>query len=381
MNDRYVLLTGAKNNAGDFLIGHRARALLGALRPDRAFTELPGWEPLGDHELDVVNRSKALVLTGGPALQRTMASDVYRLAPVLDRIHVPVVSFGIGWKSPAGRWSDTRSYPLSDGTVRLLDRIDASGHASSVRDYHTLNVLQERGYRSFVMTGCPALYELDHVGGSFDGPVDLQRVTFSLGVGFLDSRSMERQMKDAVLRTRDAVAPAALTLAFHHGVDASYLDTPGATPALWHAHRRLLAWAESEGLAHADVSGGVEKLLRHYGAADLHVGYRVHAHILMSSLSKPSILIAEDGRGTALRDVLGGIVLTAHRKHRSSLWSKVLGRLGVPIDRRPADPRLTGDLARHLANEREQGYPRLGATRTAIDRHYPVMSDFLRQLP
>ena len=37
MKNQYVVLTGGKNNAGDYLIKHRVRELLTALRPDRVF--------------------------------------------------------------------------------------------------------------------------------------------------------------------------------------------------------------------------------------------------------------------------------------------------------------------------------------------------------
>ena len=44
--NRYVLLTGSRNNAGDFLIKHRAMALLRALRPDRELIDRNAWEPI-----------------------------------------------------------------------------------------------------------------------------------------------------------------------------------------------------------------------------------------------------------------------------------------------------------------------------------------------
>jgi hypothetical protein len=381
MTPSYVLLTGAKNNAGDFLIRHRARALLEAIRPDRSLIEFNAWEAIDEERLAQINASEALLLTGGPALQPSMADGVYRLDPALDRIRVPIMTFGIGWKSVSGRWQDTRSYPLSAATLRLLERIEATPGSSSVRDYHTLNVLESRGFKSFTMTGCPALYELEHVGRPFTPPDDVAHVTFSLGVGFATSRSLEQQLHDALLRTRDVVAPATQTAAYHHGLDRTYLDSPGANQELWRAHQRLRDWLETQGIAYVDVSGSVEALLDHYAVADLHVGYRVHAHILMSSLSKPSLLVAEDGRGTALSDVLGGVIVTAHDGRPPSLARKALRRLGLPVDRVRAASHLADDLAFHLTHELRQGFPRMAATRSAIDRHYDVMASFLRRLP
>jgi hypothetical protein len=125
----------------------------------------------------------------------------------------------------------------------------------------------------------------------------------------------------------------------------------------------------------------VDALLDHYASTDLHVGYRLHAHILTSSLSKPSLLLAEDGRGTAFKEVLGGVVVRAHDARPTPVARMALRRLGVSVDRRRAAPHAVDDLLFHLDLERSQGFPRVAGTRSAIDRHYPIMTSFLRQLP
>lgn len=45
MKDYYVILTGSKNNAGDFLIKYRAKKLFAALRSDREIVDLDAWKP------------------------------------------------------------------------------------------------------------------------------------------------------------------------------------------------------------------------------------------------------------------------------------------------------------------------------------------------
>ena len=42
-NGYYVILTGSKNNAGDYLIKYRAIELLNILRPDRKIIDYDGW--------------------------------------------------------------------------------------------------------------------------------------------------------------------------------------------------------------------------------------------------------------------------------------------------------------------------------------------------
>ncbi|MBE0472302.1 MAG: hypothetical protein IBX55_22680, partial [Methyloprofundus sp.] len=96
MSEYYVILTGSKNNAGDFLIKHRAKKLFEAIRPDREIIDLNAWEPIDDQKLALINASKALILMGGPALQRNMYPGIYKLPANLDEITVPIATMGIG---------------------------------------------------------------------------------------------------------------------------------------------------------------------------------------------------------------------------------------------------------------------------------------------
>src|SRR6056300_1154657 len=107
MKDQYVILTGSKNNAGDYLIKYRAKQLFSEFRSDRKIIDINGWEDLSNSNLNIINDSKALILMGGPALVEDMVPRVYGLANVLDKIKVPIIMMGIGWKSTEGNWQNT----------------------------------------------------------------------------------------------------------------------------------------------------------------------------------------------------------------------------------------------------------------------------------
>lgn len=381
MSDYYVLLTGAKNNAGDYLIGHRAKELFAWQRPDRDLVEYDRWKPLNGEQLKVVNSSRALILTGGPALQPNMYPGIYPLVEDLDRIKVPIVTMAIGWKSPYGSWEATHHYPLADGTCALLGRINESGYQSSVRDYHSLNVLYRHGFRNFSMTGCAALYSRDHVGEDFSPPEAIRKVSFSLGVSFFKNRKRHEMNKKLILRLRDAFPEANFSVVFHHSTDARvYRTTHNPNMKLLEAQQEMLTWLKTEQINYVDISGGVDLMLKHYTECDLHVGYRVHAHILMASLTRPTILIAEDGRGGALKEVLGGIVFDGCRR-RSGLIEQALARAGLKLANMPEADQFELDVVNQLHTEIMSCYPRLGLLRGAIDNHFKVMQRFLRQLP
>ena len=84
-NNYYTVITGAKDNAGDFLI-KKATQLLSKLRPDRDIVHFNSWDLLENEKLSIVNNSKAVLLAGGPSIQTTMYPEIYKLSSSIDQI-------------------------------------------------------------------------------------------------------------------------------------------------------------------------------------------------------------------------------------------------------------------------------------------------------
>lgn len=262
MKDYYVILTGSKNNAGDFLIKYRAKKLFAALRPDREIVDLDAWKPFDQATLELVNNSKALILLGGPALQAHMYPGIYALTDNLDDIKVPVTTMGIGWKSISGNWQDTYDYPLAAGALKLLRKVEASGLPMSVRDFHTLNALAFKGFDNVLMTGCPAYYDLDYIGKPVQLPEKLRKVAFSLGVSFIESPSMEREMKAQILRLKDYFRDAAFEVVFHHGLNPDvFLSVHKDGHEHNKRHCEFAQWLRERNIAYVDISGSAENLI------------------------------------------------------------------------------------------------------------------------
>lgn len=382
MKDQYVVLTGSKNNAGDYLIKYRAKKLFKAFRPDREIVDYNAWEKFDQTRLNEVNSSKALILLGGPALQSSMRPKIYPMVDDLDKIQVPVIMMGIGWKSINGNWSDTYQYPLSDESIELLKKIDQSGYQSSVRDYHTLNAICFKGYDNFIMTGCPAYYDLDSIGKEIKVSKELNKVAFSLGVSFIESRSMEKQMKNVILELNKIYEDQTFEVVFHHSLQKKeFLRTYNATSYHVNAHNEFANWLDQQNINYVDISGSAENLMNYYSDVDLHIGYRVHAHIFMNSISKFSILISEDGRAKATKDVIGGIVLNGYSKFSDSYLSKILNKLFTKYDRYKANNYLTKELIKNISYEKSVDFNRIKNSRKSIDNNFNVMKLFLRQLP
>lgn len=376
----YVILTGSKNNAGDYLIKYRAKQLFKALRPDREVIDINAWEQFDAARLNLVNGSKALILMGGPALQKDMYPRIYPLTANLEQITAPVVTMGIGWKSIDGSWSSSRSYPLAPHSRRLLDKVASSGIKSSVRDYHTLNALQHLGYDNYIMTGCPALNDIEHLKQPTLEQGPIAKVAFSLGVSFLDSRRMRSQMRDLILQLRNEYQKSEFEVVFHHSLDDKFLSTHAATGRHLAGHREFAGWLAQNGISYVDISGSAETLIEYYSAVDLHIGYRVHAHIFMTSVGKRSVLIAEDGRGKALRDVIGGLIIDGVDSVKSQLKHKVLAKY-CGYDRYVSPSAIVTEVMRHIRYEMSQSYPRMRKSQVLLVDNFKTMAEFLQALP
>jgi len=376
----YVVLTGSKNNAGDFLIKHRAFKLFKELRSDREIIDLNAWEAFDKNALEIVNNARALILLGGPALQKNMYPGIYPLVQDLKTISVPITMMGVGWKSLSGDWSDTRTYDLSSTTLNLLERVEADKLLVSVRDYHTLNVLQSHGLTNGIMTGCPATYDLNFIGSNLTEKANFNKVAFSLGVSFLYSKALDDQMKKAVISTKASFPKAKFEVVFHHGTTEGFLKTPSAKKDHLHGHKKFIEWLNANNIDYVDISGSAENLINYYEQCDLHIGYRVHAHIFMNSISKPSVLIAEDGRGKALKDVFGGAILNAFDSVGKGILSKIFRRLKI-FETFSVSPNLVTELEDVVRYEVDKGFPRIAPARSVIDSNFGVMSDYIKNLP
>ncbi|MFT7155828.1 MAG: hypothetical protein ACI8Q1_000831 [Parvicella sp.] len=376
----FVTLTGGKNNAGDFLIKHRAHSLLSKLRPDRALKDFDAWRLIDEEKLEVINNSEALLLTGGPSLQKNMYPGIYNLGDDLDKIKVPIISLGIGWKSLNGDWKDIENYPMSSTSMTLIKKMGEHSYNNSVRDYHTMHVLQNFGVSNVRMTGCPALYDSDFIETPLQSGAQ-KKVKFSLGVGFIKSKRMNEVFKKLILSLNKRFEQSDYEVIFHHSVSSSFLKTPGASKKLYLKNVEFLDWLKENGIKYRDISGSAENLMDCYKDCDLHIGYRVHAHIFMTSISKPSILIAEDGRGKALRSVIGGLIFDGYTSHLDSILHKLLFRLNIQLDPFVIDYDLVDLIEKSIEAEVDQGLPRMNSVMKLRNNHYEVMKSYIEQLP
>jgi len=88
-------------------------------------------------------------------------------------------------------------------------------------------------------------------------------------------------------------------------LDPAHHESPQKMDRFFSEYGKLIKSLDSIGVKVADVSGDADCMIKEIARNDVHVGYRVHSHICALSMGMPSILIAEDTRGTSLSSFLG----------------------------------------------------------------------------
>lgn len=290
-----VTIGGAYRNSGDHLIGDRARALL------RRFVDedvvAVDRRKIDDSAYDLFNRARAVMLAGGPAYQRKMYPAIYPLER--GRVRVPIIPYGLGWKAPVGKTIE--SFEFAPEALDFIKDVHSGIELSSVRDPLTLDVLNHIGVSNVLMTGCPAWYDLEYFDTPFRFPTEVKTLVLS----------MPAVMQPGVFELMEWLTrefPKARRVAsFHHGI------IPATTSRGLKVGRQNAAFALSalrRGWSVASLAGSLKKMERLYTAADLHIGYRVHAHLLCLSRRRSSILINEDARGVGQARALDAGSLT-----------------------------------------------------------------------
>lgn len=341
---RFVLLNGAGNNCGDHLIFSRARFLFARCLPEASLCEISRLKPYSECELAQMRSADVVVIVGGPSV-RNKSAESLGFAPLIANgrfaeIETPFVLMGggSGGRIPFGH---ERLCP-SVATAVFFDKLQKSPFFSGVRDFETLRMLRAVGVDNVRFSACPAAFpdkRENCVIRSAESPA--RTVVFSCGSPDGLDRYMLNQHLEVVAELKRAHPKASLLATFHHTLDAEVFRRAycRAPPEGWlKLHEEL----ERRDVRCVDISGDVEKMLAVYGDADLHVGYRVHGHVLMTSWGKPSVLIAEDGRGSGMAEVLGGRTYASW--HRAGLLTRIVSKLVKGVPRRV----FHGDIAERV---------------------------------
>jgi len=355
---RYIVLTGAKKNLGDYLITERCKKLLRKHKPKHELLQLPGWESLAKY-IKEVNESSAIIIMGGPGYQPRMYPKVYKLMDNLDDIKVPIIPMGLGWKGIPGDYKTLVNYEFTLESKRLLNRMSEQIAHLSCRDYMSSESLSLNGIDNALMTGCPVWYDLDSIGKEIKVSQPIRRVVYTPA-----QRPMYRKQSIEILKMLKKLFPEAeLICSFHRGIEEKDKFTNNKDGK---NNLKIAESARGLGWKIVDVSSDLKKI-EFYDDCDLHVGYRVHGHLYFISKRKPSFLLHEDGRGRGV--------------------SESINLMGIDAFGRSAVKKFKPDnyavlkLQHYIQEELANNFKRFHGVSHVIDAHYEVMKKFIASIP
>lgn len=289
---KFSVLSGAYVNAGDFLIVDRTIKLLKEVFPEAIIKKYPRNKNLEKY-LDEINNSDALIIAGGPAYMMNVYPDIIPLVNDLNKITTKIITIGPGWY---GRNISNAYlydvYKFTDESKKLLSKVTKNNVYLSARDWYTVRILKSNGFKNAVMTGCPAWYDVKNA----------KLESFREGINFdfkkicVSDPAKTPHLKQSLKVTKylkEKFPKAEINYVFHR-IDKNKEEK---------LRNELMQQLKEIGIKTHNISYGVEGF-NVYDDCDLHLGYRVHAHIYNLSKRNISVLLEEDGRGAGANSAL-----------------------------------------------------------------------------
>lgn len=288
---KIALMSGAYVNAGDFLIEQRSRRIL---EKNIAHAEVQIYKrniPY-DNQIEELNKSDVIVFGGGPGFQNEIYPTKMPFVSDLHKLKTPIAIMGWGWKGKSIFEKDIYKMSLNEKMKDFLKYAEEVGIPLGCRDWYTVRFLKNQGFEKTVMTGCPAWYDLEHIENLHSNKENMKKSNLNICISDAAFRFNKMHMKPVVTFIRKKFPDARIQLIFHRGItkEDKYLIEQN--------------FLKEYNLEYQDISGSVDGF-KVYESCDLHIGFRVHAHIYNLSRGNISILLNEDARGNGVNDALG----------------------------------------------------------------------------
>lgn len=327
----YTLLETRTGNVGDDYIFSACKNLLERYKGKYDYKVYHIKDQL-EKNIDEINDSDAIILCGGPVYGSWKHTPFYpnyvKLTKNLGDIKIPIIPFGVG-AFPS--FDDLRGNKyFTNESIIALRFIHRNIKYSSVRDNITKKLVNDIDIPNVITTGCPTLFMSQKSKNDFKDRNNIENIAVSIAHGhFHDERffipSSHRLLDAVVKRAKDYKLIRPLRF-IHKNINFYH----NKNPIIRKNHSLLEAVAKrfedcnlyctlhgtGKGLGYDRIRkkvveelgyeiielNNLKKMDRTYNKIDLHIGFRVHAHIWFLSRHKPSFLIHEDGRGNGFSD-------------------------------------------------------------------------------
>ena len=347
---KIALLHGAKINAGDFLIKKRTEELLKFFYPKALIFEYFRNESIEQY-MNQINECDIVILAGGPLLIKGLKN--FPLLSEYKKIKRPIIALGLGWFGQDSSVDHVYGYMLNEETKNLISKCSKYSFIGC-RDYYSVDILRNIGIDKTKMTGCPAWYYLPEIWNDdlkFSGLKNVKKICIS-DAARVDDKGVELSIIEFVRKF------------FGEDIEIAYV-----------MHRD--DWLEFDEFKHELAKYNVnmqyisnsEDGFSIYDDCDIHIGFRVHAHIYNLSKRKYSILIEEDGRGNGVDDTLG---LPRIKAYKTVMVNNEIHKVPNNL----AKYQLEDCIMDYEFND----YIRLRNAFKLMAQYFNVMSDFIKSI-
>ena len=365
---KFIILSGAYINAGDFLIVKRTEELLKFIYPNCEISKYNRNQDLTDI-LNEINAADALIIAGGPAYKPSMYPSTIKLVDDLSKIKTKIVPIGVGWYGKNTSNKFIYKHFFSEKSRILLDKIYNDSKAFSCRDWYSVKMLKINGYNNCILTGCPAWYNIDKVNSTnLEMSKEIKKICVSDPAdktNFNDAIKLVKYLKDKYKE-------ATINFVFHR------IDKKN------NIYKELIDSLEKMKINTIDITGSAEGF-KIYDDCDLHIGFRVHAHIYSLSNRHLSILIEEDGRGAGVNEALGiqGFKSTGYSINRiigNSLFKKGIRYLSKKAVRKMINSNtyLIKDIDNYLKISKDNKYIQHEIAFSNMKMYYETMIEYIK---
>lgn len=348
---KIALMSGAYVNAGDFLIEQRCKKLLES-NITNAEVDILKRNVSYDDKIEELNSYDLIVFGGGPGYQKNMYPERMPFVSNLQEIKTPITIMGWGWKGRTNMENDLYGTNLSNQMLDFLNYIENQDSLLGCRDWYTLRFLKNQGLKNLTMTGCPAWYDLENIATLKKPEHVLEKENLNICISDAAFDSNKVLMKSLISFIREKYPTARIQMIFHRGI------TKGDNGVIQDEFVKKYA------MEYKEITGGADGF-KVYDDCDLHIGFRVHAHIYNLSRGNVSILLNEDARGNGVNDALGLQNINLNRASRFS---------------RPNEEFMLKAVDDYLKYIVDTDYRQYGNASENIQFYYEEMKKYLRKL-
>lgn len=282
-----VVLTNTIDNAGDYLHRYASLRLIKSKMKVASIREIDRTDAQLPENNDTLESSDIIFIPGGPSFRQNLIPEICN---VPEKFWWKTALLGSGVKH-------RRMPPFNESTLRFLN----TSLPVSVRDLATAAVAKKTIRDNQVcMTGCP-VSSLTPAMINEDFGAASSPNSPSIDVALSDGQDYNKGANQVVNHLGELLPNSRI---------------------IRHSHRNS---NQQEKNSVISIGGSHEKLINTYRSCRVHLGFRVHAHLVCLALGVPSLLIVEDERGASLAEQYGCETFD-FRKRLFIL--KVLNRIG-----------------------------------------------------